>query len=48
MTICLMILLYFLGYKQEFFFLPKKTDLDHWDCLGRVKLVLWQNFIGLI
>ena len=25
-----------------------KTDLDHWDCLGRVRLVLEQNFIGLI
>ena len=25
-----------------------KTDLDLWDCLGRVKLVLLQNFIGLI
>ena len=23
-------------------------DLDLWDCLGRVKLVLLQNFIGLI
>ena len=23
-------------------------DLDLWDCLGRVKLVLQQNFIGLI
>ena len=23
-------------------------DLDLWDCLGRVKLVLGQNFIGLI
>ena len=40
---------YFFGYKTEFFsFLnnPKdldlscKTDLDLWDCLGRVKLVL--------
>ena len=25
-----------------------KTDLDLWDCLGRVKLVLLQNFIGFI
>ena len=25
-----------------------KMDLDLWDCLGRVKLVLQQNFIGLI
>ena len=25
-----------------------KTDLDLWDYLGRVKLVLLQNFIGLI
>ena len=24
-----------------------KVDLDLWDCLGRVKLVLYQNFIGL-
>ena len=40
---------YFLGYKMEFFSFqnnPKdldlscKTDLDLWDCLGRVKLVL--------
>ena len=32
-------------------FIPSKTisaDLDLWDCLGRVKLVLYQNFIGLI
>ena len=35
---------YFFGYKTEFF--PKdldpscKMDLDLWDCLGRVKLVL--------
>ena len=47
---------YFLGYKTEFSFQnhPKdldpscKMDLDLWDCLGRVKLVLLQNFIGLI
>ena len=25
-----------------------KMDLDLWNCLGRVKLVLLQNFIGLI
>ena len=25
-----------------------KTDLELWHCLGRVELVLWQNFIGLI
>ena len=25
-----------------------KTDLDVWDCLGRIKLVIRQNFIGLI
>ena len=25
-----------------------KMDLDLWDCSGRVKLVLRQNFIGLI
>ena len=40
---------YFFGYKTEFFPFqnnPKdldpscKTDLDLWDCLGRVKLVL--------
>ena len=40
---------YFSGYKTEFFSFqntPKdldsscKTDLDLWDCLGRVKLVL--------
>ena len=28
--------------------LSYKTDLDLKDCLGRVKLVLQQNFIGLI
>ena len=36
------------------FFLPSnpknlnpcyKTDLNYWDCLGRVKLVLLQNFM---
>ena len=25
-----------------------KTDLELWHCLGRVELVLWQNFRGLI
>ena len=25
-----------------------KTDLDLWDSLGRVKLILLQNFTGLI
>ena len=48
---------YFFGYKMELFSfqnnptdldLSYKTDLDLWDCLGRVKLVLKQNFIGLI
>ena len=43
------ILPYFFGYKAEFLSFqnnPKnldlsyKTDLDIWDCLGRVKLVL--------
>ena len=28
--------------------LSYKTDLDLWDCLGRVKLVLLKNFTGLI
>ena len=27
--------------------LSYKTDLDLWDCLGKVKNVLQQNFIGL-
>ena len=45
---------YFFAYKTEFFFFqnnPKnldpsyKMDLDLWDCLGRVKLVLQQNCI---
>ena len=45
---------YFFGYKTEIFSFqnsPKdldpspKTDLDLWDCLGRVKFVLLQNFI---
>ena len=43
------VLPYFFGYKTEFFSFqnnPKdldpscKMDLDLWDCLGRVKLVL--------
>ena len=34
-------LLYFFGYKTEFFsFQTNPKDLDLWDCLGRVKLVL--------
>ena len=28
--------------------LSDQTDLDLWDCLGRVKLVLWQTFVALI
>ena len=28
--------------------LSYKTDLDLWDCFGRVKLLLQQNFIGLV
>ena len=45
----LFLLLYFFGYKMDFFFFqnnPKdldpscKTDLDLLDCLGRVNLVL--------
>ena len=51
------VILYFFAYKTECFSFqnnPKnldpsyKTDLDFWDCLGRVKLVLQQNCIGLI
>ena len=47
----------FFAYKTVFFSFqnnPKnldpsyKTDLDLWDCLGRVKPVLQQNCIGLI
>ena len=43
------LLLFFFAYKTEFFFFQNnlkdldpayKTDLDLWDCLGRVKLVL--------
>ena len=45
MKLCI---LYFFGYKTEFFSFQNnlkdldpscKTDLDLWDCLGRVKLV---------
>ena len=48
---------YFFDHKTEFFSFqnsPKnldpsyKTDLDLWDYLGSVKLVLQQNFNGLI
>ena len=48
---------YFFAYMMEFFSFqnnPKnldlsyKTDLEPWNCLGRVKLVLQQNCIGLI
>ena len=48
---------YFFAYKTVFFSFqnnPKnldpfyKTDLDLWDCLGRVKPELQQNCIGLI
>ena len=24
-----------------------KTDLDLWDCLGRVKLVVYQTYVGM-
>ena len=45
---------YFFGYTTVFSFQnnPKyldpsyKIDLDLWDCLGRVKLTLLQNFEG--
>ena len=50
--------LYFSGYKTEFFHSKiistnldpsyYKTDIDLCDCLRRVKLILEQNFIGLI
>ena len=49
---------YFFGYKTEVFFpsktIPKnldpsyKIDLDLWDCLGRIKLILQQNFKELV
>ena len=48
---------YFFAYKTVFVSFqnnPKnldpsyKTDLDLWDCLGRIKPVLQQNCIGLI
>ena len=50
-------LLYFFGHKTKYFSfqssaknldLSYKMDLDFWDCSGRVKLVLKQNFIGPI
>ena len=50
-------ILYFFGYKTEFFSfanksknldLSSKMDLDLLDCFGRVKLVLLQNFKGQI
>ena len=43
---CSCLISYFFCYKTEFFSLPKqshksyKMDLDLWDCLGRVKLLL--------
>ena len=49
--------LYFFSYKTEFFsiqsnaknlFSSIKMDLDLWDCLGKVKLILKHYFIGLI
>ena len=56
--ICLSVKIpYYLGYKMFFFSFQNnlknldpsyKMDLDLWDYLGRVKLVLKQNFIGLI
>ena len=48
---------YFFGCKTEFFSFqnnPQNLDpsykmvLDLWDCLERVKLVLYQNFTGQI
>ena len=48
---------YFSVYETESFFFSNnqkkldpfyKMDLDLWDCLGRVKFVLQQNYIGLI
>ena len=41
----LFLLPYFFGYKTIFFHSKNldtsyKTDLDHWDCLERVKLVV--------
>ena len=56
-SVVLQYLLYFFGYKTEFFSFqnnPKnldlscKTDLDLWDCLGRVNPVLLQIVIELI
>ena len=48
---------YFFGYKTKFYSFqnsPKnldpsyKMDLHLWDCLGRVELVFYQNFIALM
>ena len=48
---------YFSVYKMDFFPSKRvqknldpsyKMDPDLWNCLGRVKLVFYQNFIGLI
>ena len=33
---------YFFGHKTDPFY---KMDLDLWDCLGRVKLIFYQNFM---
>ena len=53
----LLYILYFFGYKTEFFSFQNslkdldpscKMNLDLCDCLGRLKLVLQQNLIGLI
>ena len=48
---------YFFGNRTELFSFQNsrrdldssyKIDLDLWDCLESIKLVLWQNFIGLV
>ena len=48
---------YSLGYNTELFSFQNnqkdldpsyRTDLDLWDCLGRVKLVLKRKFMGLM
>ena len=49
---------YFFGYKKEAFYPFQnnakildpsyKMDLDLWDCLGMVELILQQNLMGLI
>ena len=50
-------IMYVFGYKIVFFSFQNdsknldpsyKTDQVLWDCLGREKLLLLQNFIGLI